>query len=47
LHKPARASVMGRQGRQQVEQRFTLQQMLGRLETLYRDMRHSHAGNLG
>ena len=37
LHAPAQASAMGRQGRQRVEERFTLQQMLGRLETLYCD----------
>lgn len=47
LHTPARASVMGRQGRQRVEQRFTLQQMLVRLETLYRDVRHSRASSPG
>lgn len=43
LDNPALANVMGQQGRKRVEERFTLQQMIGRLERLYCDMRHSRA----
>jgi glycosyltransferase involved in cell wall biosynthesis len=38
LADPARARAMGRQGRKQVEERFTLQQMVARVEELYRQV---------
>jgi glycosyltransferase involved in cell wall biosynthesis len=43
LDNPAHANIMGQQGRKRVEEKFTLQEMLGRLETLYCDMRHGYA----
>jgi glycosyltransferase involved in cell wall biosynthesis len=39
LHDPAHASAMGQKGRKRAEERYTLQQMVGRLEALYSDMR--------
>lgn len=38
LQDPAQAKTMGNKGREQVEARFTLKQMLGRLEALYSDV---------
>jgi glycosyltransferase involved in cell wall biosynthesis len=35
LDNPARAVTMGRQGRRRVEERFTLSQMIARIEALY------------
>ncbi len=43
LDKPAHANVLGLQGRKRVEEEFTLQRMLGRMETLYYDMKGSCA----
>ena len=43
LEKPAHANILGQQGRKRVEDEFTQQQMLERIETLYCDKRHSLA----
>jgi len=35
LNEPAKAAAMGRQGRERVEERFSLKEMIARIETLY------------